>query len=64
MLSFSLVMGILLFVVLTFIIIGVFYSRRKVVTSDDFIKAKTTTGSFILTATFLASLGERAKSIE
>ena len=55
MLSFSLVIGILLFVVLAFIIIGVLYSRGKVATSDDFIKAKNTTGSFILTATFLAS---------
>lgn len=55
MFSFSLIMTILFFVVITFTLIGVLYCRGKVMSSDDFLTARDSTGSFILTATFLAS---------
>lgn len=55
MFSFSLIMSILFFVVVSFTLIGVVYSRGKVMSMDDFLTARDSTGPFILTATFLAS---------
>lgn len=55
MLSYSSVMILLALTVVGFTVIGVLYSRGKIETMDDFLTARGSTGSKILSATFLAS---------
>lgn len=55
MISYFSIMTILTITVVSFTIIGVLYSRGKIETMDDFLTAKGSTGSGILSATFLAS---------
>ena len=55
MLSYFNVMALLALTVVGFTIIGVLYSRGKIETMDDFLTARGSTGSKILSATFLAS---------
>ena len=55
MISYSNVMAILAITVLGFTGIGILYSRGKIETMDDFLTARGSTGSKMLTATFLAS---------
>lgn len=55
MLSYFLIMTLLLATVIIFTIIGVLYSKGKIETMDDFLTARGSTDSQILTATFLAS---------
>ena len=55
MISYSNVMVILAFTVLAFTVIGILYSRGKIETMDDFLTARGSTGSKMLSATFLAS---------
>jgi len=55
MISYFSIMTILTITVVSFTIIGVLYSRGKIETMDDFLTARGSTGSGILSATFLAS---------
>lgn len=55
MISYFNIMSILFLTVIAFTIVGVLYSRGKIETMDDFLTARGTTGSKILSATFLAS---------
>jgi len=55
MLSYFNIMVLLAVTVIGFTLIGVLYSKGKVGTMDDFLTARGTTGSKVLSATFLAS---------
>lgn len=55
MISYFNIMTLMLLTVLIFTIIGLVYSRGKIETMDDFLTARGSTGSGILSATFLAS---------
>lgn len=55
MISYFNIMALLALTVVAFTIIGVLYSRGKIETMDDFLTARGSTGSKILSATFLAS---------
>lgn len=55
MISYSNIITILAVTVLTFTGIGVLYTRGKIQTMDDFLTARGSSGSKMLSATFLAS---------
>lgn len=55
MISYYTIMLLLSITVVGFTIIGVVYSKGKIETTDDFLTARSSTGSKILSATFLAS---------
>lgn len=55
MISYFNIMALMAFTVIGFTIMGVLYSRGKIETMDDFLTARGSTGSGILSATFLAS---------
>lgn len=55
MISYSLVISLIFATVIIFTIVGVLYSKGKIETTDDFLTSRGSTGSTILTATFLAS---------